>query len=120
MAKVEAEILGHIDCPSCGHDRGMRITPDKNGEPFGFCEANCDQQLRVGGKARRVELFYKAHPGIRRPGGTAQPLQVAGAVTGEASKEASPATVTEPKEEKIPVTVTEKKPGRAAFSLAAL
>jgi len=114
------EILGHIDCVSCGHDRGMRITEDKNGDPFGFCEANCDQQLRIGGKARRVELFYKQHPGIRRPCGTVQPLQAAGAVTGAASHEDAPATVTDKNTSIPPVTVTAKKPSRAAFDLGAL
>lgn len=120
MAKIKAEILGHIDCPSCGWDGGMRITTDKNGEPFGFCEANCDQQLRIGGKPRRVEQFYAEHPVIRRPGGTVQPLQVASAVTGAASKEDAPVTVTEQKAEIIPVTVTVQKPRRVAFDLAAL
>lgn len=91
------EVLGQIDCPVCGHDRGMRIAADKNGEPFGFCEANCDAQMRVGGKLRRVELFYRHHPGIRRPGGTVQPIQVASAVPGAASHEDAPATVTEQK-----------------------
>lgn len=60
-------ILGHIDCPTCGEETAMRITTDKNGDPFGFCEI-CRQQLRVGGDADRVEDFYRAHPGIKKPG----------------------------------------------------
>lgn len=57
-----AEILGHIDCPSCGTKGGMRITHDKNGDPFGFCEAECNQQMRIGGNPRRVALFLKMYP----------------------------------------------------------
>lgn len=59
---MAGEILGHIDCPSCGTVGGMRITLDKNREPFGFCEAECNQQLRVGGNARRVALFVALYP----------------------------------------------------------
>lgn len=36
------EVLGHIDCPACGTAGGMRVTLDKNAEPFGFCEARSD------------------------------------------------------------------------------
>lgn len=56
------EILGHIDCPFCGTSKGMRITPDKNGEPFGYCEAECSGQLRVGGDKRRVQAFLARFP----------------------------------------------------------
>jgi hypothetical protein len=58
----ERTILGHIDCPTCGTKGGMRITPDKNGDPFGYCEAECGQQLRVGGDRRRVAAFVKLYP----------------------------------------------------------
>jgi hypothetical protein len=40
----------------------MRITQDKNGDPFGFCEAECGQQLRVGGDKRRVRAFVALYP----------------------------------------------------------
>lgn len=87
------EILGHIDCPTCGTAKGMRITADKNGEPFGFCEANCGQQLRVGGDKRRVRDFVARHP-------WAAPVTEQPAAT-------KPVTVTEqPK----PVQVQEQKP----------
>lgn len=66
MAK--GELLGHIDCPCCGLIKGMRITEDKNGQPFGYCEGDCSQQLRIGGDARRVNQFYANHPHIKRPG----------------------------------------------------
>jgi hypothetical protein len=62
MAKTDREILGHIDCPSCGTAKGMRITHDKNGEPFGYCEAECGQQLRVGGDRYRVKAFLARFP----------------------------------------------------------
>ncbi len=55
-------ILGHIDCPSCGTAKGMRITHDKNGHPFGYCEAECSQQLRIGGDERRVRKFLARYP----------------------------------------------------------
>lgn len=61
-------ILGHIDCPHCHAKGSMRITPDKNGAPFGFCEVEaCGGQLRVGGKPGRVRAFYAAHPHVKRP-----------------------------------------------------
>lgn len=63
----EKDVLGHIDCPACGTVGGMRITADKNGEPFGFCEANCNQQLRIGGSDRRVALFVARHPWAGKP-----------------------------------------------------
>lgn len=59
---MERKTLGHIDCPSCGTAGGMRITHDKNGEPFGFCDVECNQQMRIGGSARRVALFVKRYP----------------------------------------------------------
>lgn len=61
MAK-DREILGHIDCPTCGTAKGMRITHDKNGDPFGYCEAECNQQMRIGGDKRRVKSFLARYP----------------------------------------------------------
>lgn len=81
-------ILGHIDCPTCGTKAGMRITHDKNGEPFGYCEANCSQQLRIGGDKRRVRDFVNLYPWAAAPG---EP-------------------VTAPKPAPDPVTVTATKP----------
>ena len=88
------QILGHIDCPTCGTAKGMRLTPDNNGDPFGFCEANCGQQLRIGGDKRRVRDFVARHP-----------WAVTDTDAGAASAKASappPATFKTP--------VTEKKP----------
>lgn len=59
---MSREVLGHIDCPTCGTKAGMRITHDKNGEPFGYCEAHCNQQMRIGGDKRRVALFVGLFP----------------------------------------------------------
>lgn len=71
--KVAARVLlGHIDCPCCGHEKGMRVTLDKNGEPFGYCEANCSQQMRVGGDAMRVAAFYRRHPHLHQGAQAAQ------------------------------------------------
>lgn len=58
----EKTILGHIDCPACGTAGGMRVTNDKNGHPFGFCTAECGQQLRVGPNADRIAHFRKRYP----------------------------------------------------------
>lgn len=95
MAK--GELLGAIDCPMCGYGNGMRITEDKNGEPFGFCEANCDGQLRVGGKKSRVEQFYKHYPHIRRTG-EAPPGNVAAAVPVASSGEGATETAAKPEQ----------------------
>lgn len=84
----EKIIYGRIDCPVCQTSEGVRITKDKNGEPFGFCDAKCEVQLRIGGKLSRVKAFYSAHPGIY------------------AAMSENPVTVTEEK----PVTVTDNPP----------
>lgn len=81
----KGNLLGYIDCPACGLVKGMRITEDKSGNPFGYCEGDCDQQLRIGGNPARVEKFYKHHPHIKRvdtvtdTGQKADILPVAGA-----------------------------------------
>lgn len=59
---MKKPVLGHIDCPVCGTAAGMSITHDRNKEPYGYCEANCDAQLRIGGKARRVAQFVARYP----------------------------------------------------------
>jgi hypothetical protein len=56
---MQKTILGHITCPTCGEK--MRITHDKNLEPFGYCEDGCGQQLRVGGNPARVREFVKRY-----------------------------------------------------------
>lgn len=92
----QKSILGHIDCPTCGGVKKMRVTSDKNGDPFGYCETGCRQQLRVGGDPIRVETFLKKHPwAAQKPVTVTEPLQ-----------EPKPA----PEPVKKPVTVTEQKP----------
>jgi hypothetical protein len=39
----------------------MRITHDKNEEPFGFCDANCGVQLKIGGRLMRVRAFINRY-----------------------------------------------------------
>ncbi len=91
-------VYGHINCPHCGYASGMRITKDKTGAPFGFCEANCGGQLRIGGNDRRVAEFFKTYQHVK-----------------QAFDGVEVAKSTEPKNQpEKPVTVTEKKPG---FSL---
>ncbi len=102
MAKSEKEILGHIDCPSCGTAKGMRVTHDKNGEPFGYCEAECGQQLRVGGDRHRVKAFLARFPWAaktdksddRTVADLANDLRSAGFTTASAVHEDKPAPVT--------------------------
>lgn len=84
------DILGHIDCPTCGTAKGMRITADKNGDPFGFCEANCGQQLRVGGDKRRVRDFVARHPWAAAPGTGPEPAQKPVTVTAPKAPEPEP------------------------------
>lgn len=70
-------ILGHIDCPTCGMAAAMRISEDKNGDPFGYCEANCGQQLRIGGDRRRVRDFFNRYPNLQRRADDAPPAESA-------------------------------------------
>lgn len=93
---MAAKVLGHIDCPICGTAKGVRITHDKNGHPFGYCEAECNQQIRIGGNERRVAAFIARHP------------WAAGPVTDTAAP--PPAAETTPKPAKKPVTVTAPAP----------
>lgn len=74
---MSREILGYIDCPHCGEAERMRVTPDKSGAPFGYCE-ECNGQLRIGGNSTRVEAFYRKNPAVKRPGqaGEAAPIVV--------------------------------------------
>ncbi len=65
---ARGEVLGHIDCPCCGLKEGMRVTEDKSGNPFGFCDFGGNQQLRVGGSSERVAQFFQRYPHVRRPG----------------------------------------------------
>lgn len=59
MAK---EILGRIDCPYCKLSQGIRVTHDKNGMPFGYCDGGCHGQMKVGGDAFRVGRFVDQYP----------------------------------------------------------
>lgn len=90
---MSKDVLGHIDCPTCGKAHAMRITHDKNKEPFGYCEDGCLQQLRIGGKPARVRAFVARYP-----------WAAAGAtVTVTVPEPAAPAPAK-------PVTVPEQKP----------
>lgn len=107
MAK-EKDVLGYIDCPSCGTSDGMRITHDKNAEPFGFCEAECNQQLRIGGSPRRVALFVKRYPWAA---GVPVPVPVPEKKPEKVATEAKPAPG-------LPVSVpVPKKPVRSGFDM---
>ena len=72
----------------------MRITPDKSGAPFGYCEGDCSGQMRVGGNAARIEKFYAKNPHIKRVGPlTATPEKIE---IEPAAREIEPAKVSKP------------------------
>lgn len=85
----------------------MRITADRNGDPFGYCEAECSQQLRIGGDARRVRKFIERHPwAAGKPAEPAQPAAVPVTATVPEPKPAAapvPAPATAPKAKRAPV-----------------
>jgi hypothetical protein len=37
------QIIGHIDCPVCGHE--MPVKADKNGHAYGHCAHRCNAQV---------------------------------------------------------------------------
>jgi hypothetical protein len=74
-------ILGHIDCPTCASQLGMRITHDRNGDPFGYCEHFCGQQLRIGGSSHRVSKFLARYPWAARSPHVQAPSPVPAPVT---------------------------------------
>lgn len=97
------EVLGHIDCPCCGTAKGMRITPDKHGAPFGYCEATCNVQMRIGGSAYRVGLFQARYPWAKVPA-TRSEAAPAPALAQEPTKPAAaPAPVATPAPAPAPV-----------------
>jgi hypothetical protein len=101
MAK--GDLLGHIDCPSCGTVKGMRVTLDKNDHPFGYCEVKCSQQLRIGGDAYRVKEFYAKYPHLLPKTGT--------------DTDTGPEPAEEPKQEPQPVKKTGMSSALEAFGI---
>lgn len=89
----EKTIHGYIDCPCCGTSGGMRITHDKNGHPFGFCTAECGQQLRVGPSRDRIAHFLRRFPWA---GPKPEPVTVPAGATAQAPAAAKPAPVPAP------------------------
>lgn len=87
----DKDIKGRITCPYCGTQNGMRITADRNGSPFGFCDANCEGQLRVGGKTKRVDGFMRLHPNIALAFNPSAPANVSSS-TPEQKPEPKPET----------------------------
>jgi hypothetical protein len=74
MAK---EILGRMDCAICGMKDGVKVTADKNGHPFGYCDGQCGQQYRIGPDPARVALFFLGHPHITPPAPVTVPVPAA-------------------------------------------
>jgi len=101
MAREEKPALGHIPCPHCAGQMGVKH--DKNGDPFGHCE-ECRGQLRVGGSAYRVRKFVARYPWAAKPVvGGADPVTV---------------TVTEKPTAPKPVTAPEAPPPKRRASFA--
>lgn len=107
---TEKKVIGYIDCPACGTVGGMRVTHDKNGEPFGFCEAECSAQLRIGGNPRRLAAFLKKHPWAAGGAPEAKPAPVP-------EPEPKPAQKPEPKPEPKPAPKPTPGTVRAPFGL---
>lgn len=108
------EVLGHIDCPACGTKDGMRITPDKNGEPFGYCEANCSAQLRIGGDRRRVAAFVARYPWAKPP---AVPVTAPAPAPGPAPAAAKTSTPAKPKADPAPAPAPAAKRPATPFDI---
>lgn len=108
---MEKNIIGRTECPCCGTKDGMRFTLDRNGKPFGYCDAECRAQLRVGGDARREKLFA-----ARYPWANGAPVTVT--ASAPAPEPEKPVTVTDtaPRKKKPekPVTVTQPIPAKRA------
>lgn len=64
MAK--RDMMGRIDCPYCGYKDGMKITEDKSGNPFGYCDAQCAGQISVRSDEQRKKLFFAKYPHLKR------------------------------------------------------
>lgn len=112
---IEKKVLGRINCPSCGEVESMRVTLDKNGAPFGYCDMNCEVQLRLGGNQLRVKAFLNKHPHIKAAYEGLNP------VTDTAVKSQETGKATPPKLADLQIDITEKKPKpKAAFSIGDL
>lgn len=107
MEKAKREVLGYLDCPTCGTKDGVRFTLDKNGDPYGYCEGDCSQQWRVGGSKYRVGKFIERYPWAGKPPVT---------VTEKTDPEPAIDPVPEPKPP-VSVPVPTKKRGGMAEAL---
>lgn len=54
------EIIGHIDCPVCGHD--MPIKEDKNRHAYGHCAHRCNAQVFTRNDHRNSLLRQNMRP----------------------------------------------------------
>jgi hypothetical protein len=108
-------ILGYIDCPHCGHKGGMRITPDRNGAPFGYGEHCCAGQLRVGGAVRRVAAFYALYPHVKRDPAAAAPAPAPAPKPAAAAPAAAPKPAPRPVTAPVPAPAPVKRPSVGPF-----
>lgn len=108
-------VLGHIDCPTCGAVKGMRITHDKNDHPFGYCEADCSQQLRIGGDQRRVKKFVERYPWAAAPVTDAGAASAKASAPPPATSNAVPVTAKKPAPAPVTVTAPAKRAGPFDF-----
>ena len=89
-------VLGRIDCPCCGYAQGMRITKDKNGHPFGFCDAECRVQMRIGPDPDRVAAFARRFPWAYPGGAEKKPDALGAAVAAGMPPRPAPAQAAAP------------------------
>lgn len=90
----------------------MRVTADKNGDPFGYCE-DCAQQLRVGGDRHRVRRFMERHGLAAAP--AAAPVPVTGTGAAKPAPAAAPATAPAPAPAPAPKPAPAKTTGAGYF-----
>lgn len=85
---ARGELLGLCNCPECGFP-DAEVRPDKSGSPYRFCPDCTAQYFSRGNEQKKANLLKQ----IRKRPEAAPPVIAGGAVTGTASKEALPATV---------------------------
>ena len=56
----EKTIIGHIDCPVCGHD--MPVKEDKNEHAYGHCAHRCNAQVFTRNEHRNSLLRQRMRP----------------------------------------------------------
>ncbi len=74
MAKKRGELIGHIDCPTCGFPE-MEVRPDKNGNPYAWCP-DCTQQILTHGGERAEKMLARVRKIGQKETPAAEPVKV--------------------------------------------